>query len=91
MSLLFCNAIDYSVSRIQPLVDLFSGCATVCGVDEFREVDPVIFRYPGSSTLGGSCDRDWLYQPGLNHADSKPLIIRRFKMERILQPQEHFN
>ena len=55
MSLLFCNAIDHSVSRIQPLVGLFSGCATVCGVDEFREVDPVIFRYPGSSTLGGSC------------------------------------
>jgi len=24
-------------------------------------------------------DRDWLYQPGLSHADSKPLITRRLK------------
>ena len=30
-------------------------------------------------------DRDWLHQPGLNHADSKPLITRRFKAERNLK------
>jgi hypothetical protein len=35
-------------------------------------------------------DRDWLYQPGLNHADSKPLITRLFKAERILQ-RIHFH
>ena len=35
-------------------------------------------------------DRDWLYQPGLNHADSKPLIFRLFKAKRILQ-RIHFH
>ena len=37
MSLLFCNAIDNSVSRIQPLVELCSTCATVCGVAEILQ------------------------------------------------------
>ena len=35
-------------------------------------------------------DRDWLHQPGLNHADSKPLITRRFDAERILK-RIHFH
>ena len=30
-------------------------------------------------------DRDWLYQPGLSHVDSKPLITRRLKAKRILK------
>ena len=35
-------------------------------------------------------DRDWLYKPGLSHADSKPLITRRLKAKRILK-RIHFN
>ena len=35
-------------------------------------------------------DRDWLYQPGLSHADSKPLITRRLKAKRILK-RIHFH
>jgi hypothetical protein len=33
---------------------------------------------------------DWLYQPDLNHTDSKSLLTRRFKAERILK-RIHFN
>jgi hypothetical protein len=35
-------------------------------------------------------DREWLYQPGLSHADSKPLITRRLKAKRILK-RIHFH
>ena len=37
MSLPFCNALDNSVSRIQPLVDLCSACVTACGVAEILQ------------------------------------------------------
>ncbi len=35
-------------------------------------------------------DRDWLHEPGLNHADNKPFITRRFNAERILK-RIHFH
>ena len=37
MPLLFCNAIESSVSQIQPLVDFCSACATACGVAEILQ------------------------------------------------------
>jgi len=33
---------------------------------------------------------DWLYEPDLNHIDSKSILTRRFKAERILK-RIHFN